>query len=501
MNYFNANEVSIVSPNNDEDLGCAFFKILMHGDSKKIESFVGKLSFNSFCCYKSHYDALKVILNLSIYQNAAAVEVVLQNGADINQILSNRETHLHKVARNFEYEIVEVLINYGINIEARNSDNATALNIAKATNMTQLNKHSRKHENSSAVSTFVYTSIDKEKTIKILENAMGCSFIQAIISGIPGEIEKFADQLNFNIFYCGNNYFNAMELIMLSDSLNANAFEIIAKNYNDINKQIHDNYTHLHMAASYQAHEIVEILIKYGCDITLRSNTNKTALDIAKSIGVKKTGENTWTYGYEVPLFSQIFTNASINKDKTIAIITKAAGCYLYNALIDGNSFKIEQFVDQLNFNRFYCYGIKYNAMDVIMNSSNLNTIAVKTIVHQKAFNINKQDVDGNSYLHKAAFKGWHEIVEILIKGRINVTLINDAGKTALDIANQTNIPGFNFDPDDINTNDRSEAPSSYISIDRQKTIEVILDSMNTINSIKEKSLWDTIWEYLFDWS
>ncbi len=478
------------------EVECSFFKALMKGNYTEIESFVDKVNFSSFYCDNTNHNALRVLIDLSIYQNADALEVILKNEVNINQAISNGDSYLHKAARYLKYEFVYILIKYGIDVTIRNNMRETALDVAKSTSMIQHNKFSWKYNNSSTILTFVNIQIDKEKTLQLLENAMGCFFITAVTYGNPVEIENFVGQVDFNSFYCQGEQYNAMELIMISVNLNTIALEVLLRNKIDINRLLHDNnYTYLHMVAAYEAYEIAAVLIKYGIDVTLRNHLGKTALDIARSVKAEKIDKDTWIYNYGSYKLERIFMNTTIDKQKTVAVISKEVGCCFYNELIIGDYKKIEKFLDQLNPNSFFCMGVKYNSMNVLMNSTTLNTDAVKTIIKSK-FNINKVSSEGDSYLHKAAFFAVYEIVDVLIKAGINITLRNNDGKTALDIANLTNVV-------QVNKNswlyDDNFTPVIFTntSVDQLKTIEILEDAINISNNcIQEKALLESFWEY-----
>ena len=217
-----------------------------------------------------------------------AVQVLLENGADVNIKSRDGGTPLHDAAFFGRTDVVKLLLENGANLEARNDDGATPVDALYVD-----------WETTAFIGGFVGVAVEKED-IPVMQ--MGRSEI-ATLFGVDAPLEEantFSPQQLSTAAFTGD--VAAMKQA-LTDGADPNTKDpqsgntllataalmghteivtLLLEHGADVNARNRDDGTALHAAAFFGRTETVKLLLEKGADTTLRNNMGGTAIAGAK---------------------------------------------------------------------------------------------------------------------------------------------------------------------------------------------------------------------------
>ena len=316
--------------------------------------------------YKGHTDTVKAL---------TAVKGVNLNSRDLQE-----ETPLHWAARYGKTEIAEALIEAGANVNLKNNERKTALDMAKASGYEVYNKiinalaekiknndekrlafamgnHPRLGANS-PISLIAGEPALIKKNIKeaegmTLNNIEQKTHHEAVKKQLiilqPNKFVGSHDDLNKKLLEAakaGNteeviNALNEGADINAQNNIANSPLHLAARNRNgntktaqelikagaDVNLQNNDGETPLHIAACYDHTKIGVSLIKAGADVNAKNNNNKTPLHLAAQFARTEIAETLIKAGADV--------NLQDKNRKTALDIAKTRDKEIYNKIIN----------------------------------------------------------------------------------------------------------------------------------------------------------------------
>jgi ankyrin repeat protein len=200
-----------------------------------------------------------------------AVEILLDNGADIAAKDSDGQTALNSTAYNCQTEIAELLINKGADIESKNLWNRTILNAASFYGCTSL----------------VKLLIDKGADIDARGAEEGKTPLMWAINEGHTDIAELLVNTGADIDSKDN--FDDTALMLAIKHGYHDITKLLIESGADVNLEDNKGKTVLILAIERKYYDITSSLINSGADVNAKDNDGKTALILAASRGYTET--------------------------------------------------------------------------------------------------------------------------------------------------------------------------------------------------------------------
>jgi len=209
-------------------------------------------------------------LDYSIFRkNTELAKLLLENDADItNEKIATTIHPLVPAVASENFEIVKLLIEYGIDVNAKDSRGKTAIFAIQSKKMAQL-------------------LINNGANINIRETGSGRTILFNFIRRgnldlVELLIENGAD---INI----KNKSDSTPLFSAISKKREDIIRLLIESGVNVNLQGERGYTPLAMAALWENLEVIELLIKNGADVNAQDNSGDTALFYARNKAVAKS--------------------------------------------------------------------------------------------------------------------------------------------------------------------------------------------------------------------
>ncbi|XP_046389103.1 serine/threonine-protein phosphatase 6 regulatory ankyrin repeat subunit B-like [Ischnura elegans] len=248
---------------------------------------------------------------------ASILESMLQYGADANKLLKYKSTRckqnytsttLHVAVIEQQEEIVQLLIKYGVNVNAHDSRGEPPITYAV--------------ENSNLKIVHALLSIGANMTPKLLLSAIknDRSEINRVLSNYGPDFHLIVNLMR--------------ECSMSRTDYNPsrkNIVDLLLRNGTDVNVQSNSDYLPIHFAAYYGDVEVLETLLEYGADANSRGASGVTPLHLAAIKGHLKVIETLLKFGAFVDS-TDLFGRTALH------IASENGQGSIISALLDGGS-------------------------------------------------------------------------------------------------------------------------------------------------------------------
>lgn len=418
-----------------------------------------KESVFSPLCYNNNFEIIKLLIEYNFNVNAIdnknctplvyaskndnleIIEYLVENGAKID--VKNSESPLIFACMNNNYDIVKYLLEAGANINATEfksllSHAKNALFFACDNNNLKMVKLLIKYKINMNFK-FEY------KVLHPLHIACVYNNYKIVKLLIQNNINLYNFELSLNDYII--NKFTPPNIFILN-KYSTKTTKILIKNKIGINKPCGFSFPII-IASNLNNLKIVKLLIKNGANINSKDTSNNNALHfaciqnnfkIAKLLIDNNIDVNKKNNFLETPLIIACNNNnfkiaaLLIKKNADIYVRDKNNFSLIYNSLKNNNNLITKILLKNINI--FDDNNLNYLP---IFCSTNNNLSILKLIIENCDLDINFRDDKGNSALFYACIYNNLDIVEYLLKFKLNLNIKNNDNKTILDIACENN--------------------------------------------------------------
>ena len=416
------------------------------GDEKKLEKVIDKNkdklnTENKKGLYPLHY---------AINNNEKLVELLIQMGADINQVDESGKAPLHHAAERKNEYVVEQLIKKGANIDTKNGDGNTPIHLAsyagdKDTTLVLVEKGANLNLQNKEGNTPLLLALSRG--LEVVAKLLIEKGADTTVANISGETP-----LIIAVGYCPS-LVKLLKSVKLSDNLfdamknsNLGKVEDLIDEGADLNKKYGLEDTLLHMTVKNNLMNTLRMLLKAGADINIFNKEGNTPfylackennIEIVKELiklgaDLNKSNKSCYT-----PLF-QVIENGNFE----IFMELLRGGVNLNIEDNDGNTIlhiaasksRIEMVLELIK--RGAKLNENNNGFETPIFQAALNGHEeVVTELIKAGAKINVDDYMGNTPLSLAVYAGNKNIVEKLINAGADLSTVNRNGESLIDIA------------------------------------------------------------------
>eukprot|EP00457_Paulinella_chromatophora_P002821 gb/GEZN01002826.1/.p1 GENE.gb/GEZN01002826.1/~~gb/GEZN01002826.1/.p1 ORF type:complete len:760 (+),score=168.42 gb/GEZN01002826.1/:232-2280(+) len=328
-------------------------------------------------------------LSLCIYKNYTDLALLLlEKGANPMSVdKDDRDSRLHDAAMNKNEAIVRALLTKNANVNHQNNDGNAPLHTAAEYGAPQVVKVLMEAKAD------VTLRNKKGATAGRLSTDFACSEMlhKAVSTAKPDEIKKF---------------------LLETDPAKIDAF--LSQHPNDLECYNEQGDTRLILAARAGETDIVKLLMnKYGANCNNPNNQNSSPL-MASSMRDRQ----------EVVQFL-VERKANINQrtlknDSPLSLATWKNHTFVIKCLIDNGA---------------NCAGLDNFGDSMLHDACKNGNVEITKYYISKNINVDHQNKEGFSPAHRAASFGQPETLKLLIEAKAKLDLVDNKGKTALDLA------------------------------------------------------------------
>jgi len=142
-------------------------------------------------------------------------------------------------------------------------------------------------------------------------------------------------------------------------------------------------------------------------------------------------------------------------------------------------------------------FGVKTVDMDKTnyQNTNEIETRIIKSLLRRNINQVDWCDTNGNTALHKAVMFGNLESVRLLVAHGADTTLVNKAGKTALDICrNYTSTSRFYYGPQSVSSHlVNLKKPLLVELLEKEEVLYLVFKGFH-LHTIKKSSSPEIVW-------
>ena len=337
------------------------------------------------------------------------VELIVKKGCNVDAVGKDGKTALHKAVEKGHFRTVDMLVRKGCNVDAVDKDDKTALHKAvERGHLEFVDLLVKKGCNVDAVDKDGKTALHKA-----LQNNYHLETIKLLV----GRTQKMPSVVGESALHKAAKR-GHLELV-----------DLLVKKGCNVDAADKDGKTALHKAAERGHLELVDLLVEKGCNVDAADKDGKTVLHLS----VENCHFGIIEYLFEKSHFSviELLVKKGCNKDAA----DKDGKTALHKAAERGHLELVDLLVKK---------GCNVDAADkdgktALHKADEGGHLELVDLLVKKGCNVDAADKDGKTALHKAAERGHLEFVDLLVKKGCNVDAVDKDGKTALHKALQNN--------------------------------------------------------------
>ncbi|XP_063923686.1 uncharacterized protein LOC135137861 [Zophobas morio] len=378
--------------------------------------------------------ALLIACQGGVYEN---VKTLLDLGVSIHTKDNDNRNPLHYASssKQVNRNIIKLLIDKGIDVNARSTNGVTALQIAclegvhenakllldcgASVNLTDHDDRNSLHYASASprVNQTIINVLTKEIDLNAQDKVKTTALHLACQEGVYDNVEMLLDcGASINVVDKDNH--NVLHYAAASKHINRSIIELLLDKGIDVNAQAKNGMTALHIACLEGVYDNVEVLLDSGASININDNDNHNVLHYA----VKQVNPDV----IKLLLEKGIDINAQDNNGRTALQIACYEGVHANATFLLDSSASIN--TRDKN---------KENAMHYAAASRRVNRNII-TLLLEKGIYINAQTIYGMTALQIACREGVYENAETLLRFGASINLVDERNKNALHYASQS---------------------------------------------------------------
>ncbi|XP_062700539.1 uncharacterized protein LOC115256613 isoform X1 [Aedes albopictus] len=322
------------------------------------------------------------------------VQLLIENGADVNIRNANSHTPLHFASHKGHKDVVEILIMEKANIEALDQDNWTPLHLACMDDRKEVVEILiREKANIEALTESKFTPLH-------LACLKGQKEVVKILIREKANIKALAIDKCTPLHFASHNGHKDVVEILIRENVNIEALDQV-------------NWTPLHVACASGHKEVVEILIRENANIEALTKSKHTPLQWACRNGHKEVVE------------------ILIRENANIEALTESKFTPLHLACQEGHKEVVEILIRE-NANIEALTESKFTPLHLACQEGHKEVVEI--LIRENA-NIEALTESKFTPLHLACQEGHKEVVEILIREKANIEALTKSKHTPLQLA------------------------------------------------------------------
>ncbi|XP_041474154.1 transient receptor potential cation channel subfamily A member 1-like [Lytechinus variegatus] len=347
---------------------------------------------------RDHDNEENSVLHIAVRsRNLELVEILLQNGANVNDQKSNGACPLHEAAVTGADDIARALLRYGASIMMEDDEGMTSLHRAAM------------HDRCGMISLLIKEGAEIEHrddygfTPLICAAWKGHKGAAAKLFSYGANIEAMDEKMRTCLHWAAeNDRPDIIELLM-----DHGGEQIV----NHLDKNDH---TALYYAAEVGDLEILKLLVKYGAKLDVRDATGKTALHVAAKMGRQSFSEEL------LRLCPRLLTEEDLQSQTPLHLASSNRHHYLVQCLLRAGA-------DVSNRDGDY-------KTSLMLAASN-NDVETMVVLIENHADVNAVDSDKNTALHMCCLSNATDAAKLLLENDADLTLFNDDAFTPLQLA------------------------------------------------------------------
>ncbi|XP_051959075.1 poly [ADP-ribose] polymerase tankyrase-2-like isoform X2 [Xyrauchen texanus] len=341
--------------------------------------------------------------NACSFGHAEVVNLLLLHGADANSRDNWNYTPLHEAAIKGKIDVCIVLLQHGAEPTIRNTNGRTALDLAEPFTKAVLTCEYRKDE--------------------LLESAR---------SGNEEKLRMLLTPLNVNCH--ANDGRKSTPLHLAAGYNRVKTVQLLLQHGADVHAKDKGDLVPLHNACSYGHYEVAELLVKHGACANAMDLWQFTPLHEAALKNRVEVCSLLLSYGAD-PTFLNCHNKSAIDLAATASLKERLEyefrGHTLLQAAHEADMARVKKHLSLETIN-FKHPQTKETALHCVSTSPYPKRKQICELLLRMGANISEKNKDFLTPLHLAAEKSHNDIIEVLVKHKAKVNVVDNLGQTAL---------------------------------------------------------------------
>uniref|UniRef100_A0A672JBF1 Poly [ADP-ribose] polymerase n=1 Tax=Salarias fasciatus TaxID=181472 RepID=A0A672JBF1_SALFA len=417
------------------DLAEPSAKAVLTGQSGNEEKLMALLTPLNVNCHAS--DGRKVRstpLHLAAgYNRVRIVQLLLQHGADVHAKDKGGLVPLHNACSYGHYEVTELLLKHGACVNAMDLWQFTPLHEAASKNRVEVCSLLLSHgADPTLLNCHSKSSVDMAPTPELKERLTyefkGHSLLQAAREADMAKAKKTL-ALEIINFKHPHTHETALHCAVASPHpKRKQVTELLLRKGANVNEKNKDFMTPLHVAAERAHNDIMEVLQKHGAKVNALDTLGQTALHRAALAGHLQTCRLLLGYGADASLVSlQGFTAAQMGNEAVQQILNENVP--VRNSDVDYRLLEAAKAGD-LDTVKSLCTAQNVNCRDLegrhstpLHFAAGYNRVSVVEYLLHHGADVHAKDKGGLVPLHNACSYGHYEVAELLVRHGASVNV------------------------------------------------------------------------------
>ncbi|XP_062925150.1 poly [ADP-ribose] polymerase tankyrase-1 isoform X1 [Mobula hypostoma] len=367
------------------------------------------------------------------YNRVRIVQLLLQHGADVHAKDKGGLVPLHNACSYGHYEVTELLLKHGACVNAMDLWQFTPLHEAASKNRVEVCSLLLSHgADPTLVNCHGKSAMDMAPTPELKERLAyefkGHSLLQAAKEADLAKVKKSLALEIINFKHPQTHETPLHCAVASQHPKRKQVTELLLRKGANVNEKNKDFLTPLHVAAERAHNDVVEVLHKHGAKMNALDTLGQAALHRAAHGGHLQTCRLLLSYGSDPSILSlQGFTAAQMGNESVQQILNENVP--LHNSDVDyrfleaakaGDLETVKQLCTTQNVN---CRDLEGRHSTPLHFAAGYNRVAVVEYLLHHGADVHAKDKGGLVPLHNACSYGHYEVAELLVRHGASVNV------------------------------------------------------------------------------